>query len=162
LPATHDAIVAADRLSRELHNGHGSALAQVYNHMIMPLANDRDKYTQVYWGIRDFEFRFERKPEGMWLAETAADTPTLEVLAELGLRCTVPSPYQARSVRRIGKADWKDVNGGKIDPRQPYLVRLPSGRQISVFFYDAPVSQAVAFEKLLESGERFAGRLLGA
>lgn len=162
LPATHDAIVAADRLSRELHNGHGSALAQVYNHMIMPLANDRDKYTQVYWGIRDFEFRFERKPEGMWLAETAADTPTLEVLAELGIRFTILSPYQARSVRRIGKADWKDVNGGKIDPRQPYLVRLPSGRQISVFFYDAPVSQAVAFEKLLESGERFAGRLLGA
>src|SRR5512137_280249 len=79
-PEVHEAIVMADKLSRERFSGHGSALAQVYNHMIMPLAHERDKHTQVVWGIRDFQYRFGRMPEGMWLAETAAGTPTLEAL----------------------------------------------------------------------------------
>lgn len=162
MPDTHDAIVAADRLSREHYSGHGSALAQVYNHMIMPLANAADKATQVIWGVRDFEFRFGRKPEGMWLAETAADTATLETLAEHGIQFTILSPYQARTMRRFGEPEWQDVNGGRIDPTRPYRIHLPSGRNISVFFYDGPVSQAVAFEKLLTSGERLAGRLLDA
>ncbi|HYG24618.1 MAG TPA: DUF3536 domain-containing protein [Verrucomicrobiae bacterium] len=162
MPETHAAIVAADKLSREQFSGHGSAMAQVYNHMIMPLANDRDKLTQVIWGIRDFEHRFGRKPEGMWLSETAADTPSLEVLAEAGILFTLMSPFQASRMRKIGAADWEDVNGARIDPSRAYRVNLPSGRSINVFFYDAPVSQAVAFEKLLVSGEKFANRLLGA
>lgn len=161
MPRTHDAIVAADKLSRERFSGHGSAMAQVYNHMILPLANPRDKYTQIYWGIRDFEFRFGRKPEGMWLSETAADTETLEALAEQGIKFTVLSPYQASKVRRLGGRSWKDVNGAKIDPSRAYRMKLPSKRTIDLFFYDGPLSQAVAFEKLLESGERFAGRILG-
>lgn len=160
MPKTHQAIVAADKLSQQNFSGHGSAMAQVYNHMIMPLANARDKYTQVFWGIRDFEFRFGRKPEGMWLAETAAGVPTLETLAGQGIQFTVLSPFQAARARRIGQRNWRDVNGGKIDPTRAYLVKLPSGRTISIFFYDAPVSQAVAFEKLLTSGERFANRIL--
>ncbi|HEX4263619.1 MAG TPA: DUF3536 domain-containing protein [Verrucomicrobiae bacterium] len=161
MPRTHDAIVAADKLSRERFSGHGSAMAQVYNHMILPLANERDKFTQVLWGIRDFEFRFGRQPEGMWLSETAADTPTLEALAEQGIKFTVLSPFQASRMRRPGGRQWRDVNGAEIDPARPYRVKLPSGRSISVFFYDGPLSQAVAFEKLLEGGERFAGRILG-
>ena len=161
MPKTHDAIVAADKLSCERYSGHGSAMAQVYNHMILPLADTRDKFTQVYWGIRDFEVRFGRKPEGMWLSETATDTPTLEVLAEQGIKFTVLSPFQASRTRKPGSRSWKDVNGAKIDPARPYKIKLPSGRTISVFFYDGPLSQAVAFEKLLESGERFAGRILG-
>jgi alpha-amylase/alpha-mannosidase (GH57 family) len=162
MPEVHQAIVAADRLAQERYAGHGSAMAQVYNHMILPLANERDKYTQVYWGIRDFEFRFQRKPEGMWLAETAADTPSLEALAEQGIRFTILSPFQASRSRALGKRNWRDVNGGRIDPARPYLIKLPSGRSLVVFFYDAPVSQAVAFEGLLSSGERFAHRLTGA
>jgi alpha-amylase/alpha-mannosidase (GH57 family) len=163
MPDVHQAIVDADRRSRERFSGHGSALAQVYNHMILPLANRRDKFTQVLWGIRDFEFRFGRKPEGLWLSETAADTETLDVLAELGIRFTILSPFQAKTVRELA-ADkpWEDVNGGRVDPARAYLCKLPSGRQISLFFYDAPVSQAIAFERLLESGERFAARLLSA
>jgi alpha-amylase/alpha-mannosidase (GH57 family) len=161
MPQTHDAIVAADKLSREQFSGHGSAMAQVYNHMILPLANARDKYTQIFWGIRDFESRFGRKPEGMWLAETAADSETLNALAEQGISFTVLSPFQASQARRIGDRRWKDVNGAKIDPSRAYRVKLPSKRTINVFFYDGPLSQAVAFEKLLESGERFAGRILG-
>jgi alpha-amylase/alpha-mannosidase (GH57 family) len=162
VPEVHEAIVAADKLSQERFSGHGSALAQVYNHMILPLANERDKRTQVRWGIADFESRFGRKPEGMWLAETAADTETLEALAGHGIKFTILSPFQASRFRPAGKRNWRDVNGGRIDPKQPYLLRLPSGKRIAVFFYDAPVSQAVAFEKLLTAGERFAERLAGA
>jgi alpha-amylase/alpha-mannosidase (GH57 family) len=162
VPEIHEAIVAADKLSRERYSGHGSALAQVYNHMILPLTNNRDRYTQVLWGIRDFEHRFGRPPEGMWLSETAADTPTLETLAELGIKFTVLSPSQASRTRQIGKRNSRDVSGGQIDPTRPYLVRLPSRRSIVVFFYDAPVSQAVAFENQLSSGERLADRLMSA
>lgn len=162
MPQTHDAIVAADKLSREHYSGHGSAMAQVYNHMILPLANPRDKFTQIFWGIRDFEFRFGRKPEGMWLAETAADSETLDALAEQGIQFTVLSPFQARQARRIGDRRWQDVSGAKIDPSRAYRMKLPSGRDINIFFYDGPLSQAVAFEKLLGSGERFADRIVGA
>ena len=154
------AIVEADRKSRERFSGHGCAMAQVYNHMILPLANERDKETQVIWGIRDFEHRFGRKPEGMWLAECAADEASLEVLAAHGIQFTVLSPYQASRMRRLGAAKWQNVNGGHIDPSRAYRVNLPSGRSIAVFFYDAHVSKAVAFEHLLNSGETFAHRLM--
>jgi alpha-amylase/alpha-mannosidase (GH57 family) len=162
-PEIHEAIVNADKKSRERFSGHGSAVAQCYNHMILPLANTRDKHTQIIWGIRDFEFRFGRKPEGMWLAETAADNETLDVLAQHGIKYTILSPYQASRVRPLDeKSDWQDVNGARVNPSIPYLVKLSEGRSLAVFFYDAPVSQAVAFEKLLVNGERFAGRLMGA
>jgi len=157
---TYRAIQAADRQSITWRSGHGAALAQVYNHIIMPLASLRDKRTQVRWGIRDFERRFQRFPEGMWLAETAVDLETLEVLAGEGIHFTILAPHQAGRVRRIGTGRWKDVSGSRIDPSQAYLCRLPSGRSITIFFYDGPISQAVAFEKLLSSGEKFADRLM--
>ena len=161
-PDIHDAIVSADQESQERFSGHGSALAQVYNHMILPLANKRDKTTQVVWGIQDFEARFGRKPEGMWLAETVVDLESLDILAEFVIKFTILSPYQASRIRRMIGGRWRDVNGGRVDPSRAYIVRLPSGRKISVFFYDGPVSQAVAFEHLLENGERFARRLMDA
>jgi alpha-amylase/alpha-mannosidase (GH57 family) len=162
MPDIHEAIIKADKLSRERFSGHGSAMAQVYNHMILPLANARDKYTQVLWGIRDFEYRFGRPPEGMWLSETATDIETLDTLAQLGIKFTVLSPFQASRTREMGKRNWKDANGAQIDPTRPYLVKLPQGRTLAVFFYDAPVSQAIAFEKLLTSGEKLAQRLTSA
>ena len=156
----YEAILEADKESRQRFSGHGSALAQCYNHLIMPLANRRDKATQALWGLRDFEARFGRPPEGMWLPETAADDESLDVLAELGIKFTVLSPFQASRMRPLDKnEDWLDVNGGKVDPSTPYLVNLPSGRSITVFFYDGPLSKAVAFEKLLGDGKRFANRL---
>jgi alpha-amylase/alpha-mannosidase (GH57 family) len=159
-PEVLAALVEADTRSRDRFSGHGSALAQAYNHIILPLANPRDKLTQVIWGIRDFEHRFGRKPEGLWLAETAADTPSLEVLAEQGIRFTILSPFQASRVRSLKGGPWSNVNGGRVDPSRPYRVKLPSKRSIVVFFYDAPVSKAVAFEQLLNSGEDFALRLM--
>ena len=160
--AVYDAIIEADEASREHFSGHGSAIAQVYNHMIMPLANQRDKETQVRWGIRDFEKRFNRKPEGIWLPETAVDTPTLEVLAKHGIHFTILSPPQANRIRKIGEKKWHDVSDGSIDPRRPYLCRLPSGNEITLFFYDGVTSQDIAFNDLLNNGQDFAQRLKAA
>ncbi len=161
-PEVYEAVLAADRQSRERFSGHGSALAQVYNHLIMPLANRRDKYTQVYWGLRDFESRFGRPPEGMWLAETAVDLESLDIMAELGLRFTILAPNQAQRVRRLGHSDWQDVSGSRLDPTTAYEITLPSGRKMNLFFYDGPISRAVAFEDLLHRGENLAARLAGA
>jgi alpha-amylase/alpha-mannosidase (GH57 family) len=161
-PKVYQAILEADRASREAFSGHGSALAQPYNHMIMPLANQRDKWTQAVWGLRDFEHRFGRKPEGMWLPETAVDLPTLDILAQLGIKFTILAPRQASRFRRYGGRTWQEVSGERIDPTVPYQLRLPSRRRISVFFYDGPISRAVAFEGLLNNGELFARRLMGA
>jgi alpha-amylase/alpha-mannosidase (GH57 family) len=160
-PEVYGAIIEADRESQRVFSGHGSAMAQAYNHMILPLANRRDKYTQIYWGIEDFRQRFGRSPEGMWLPETAVDLESLDIMAELGIRFTVLSPSQANRVRPIGGRHWRDVSGGRIDPTMSYIQRLPSGRRMAIFFYDGPMSRAVAFEGLLSNGEHFAQRLLG-
>ena len=60
-------------------------MAQVYHHSILPLCDIHDKRTEVAWGIADFKKRYGRMPEGIWLAETAVDIQTLEVLAEYGI-----------------------------------------------------------------------------
>jgi len=160
-PDTYQNILDADKVSQEKFSGHGSAIAQSYNHMIMPLANLHDKHTQVVWGIKDFEYRFQRKPEGMWLSETAVDIETLEVLSEHGIKFTILAPSQAARTRKIGEKKWKNVRGDKVDPKRAYMCNLPSGKTITIFFYDGPVSQEIAFRDLLKNGEGFANRLLG-
>jgi alpha-amylase/alpha-mannosidase (GH57 family) len=147
---TYAAVLEADRVSRARYSGHGCAIAQAYNHIILPLASDRDKRTQVRWGVRDFEHRFGRKPEGMWLPETAVDVDTLEALAAAGILFTILEPHQGRTA------------AGPVDPTMPYVCPLPSGRTIAIFFYDGPISRAVAFERLLARGENLAHRLAGA
>jgi alpha-amylase/alpha-mannosidase (GH57 family) len=144
-PDVYRAIVEADELSRVRFDGHGSALAQPYHHAILPLANSRDKRTQILWGLADFERRFKRKAEGVWLPEAAVDLESLDILAGEGIQFTILEPGQA---------------GGPVDTTVPYKVSLPSGRTIAVFFYDGATSRAVAFEGLLSSGERFAQRLV--
>jgi len=160
-PEIYRSILEADRLSQQKFSGHGSAVAQAYNHMILPLANNNDRYTQILWGVRDFQSRFQRMPEGMWLPETAVDLQSLDIMSQLGIKFTILSPYQAWRFRRVGARAYRDASGGKIDPSRPYLVRLRDGRSITVFFYDGPISQGVAFERLLDSGEQFAQRLAG-
>ncbi len=178
-PRTYRMILDADRYSAQRYGGHGSAIAQVYNHIIMPLANQRDARTQIRWGIADFEHRFGRRPEGMWLAETAANRSVLDLMAQEGIRFTILSPSQCSSVRRLTpekpaatNSDPKDdaqpeedtwiwTPNATVDPTHPYLVRLEEGRSIAVFFYDGPTSRAIAFEGLLNSGDDFASRLFG-
>jgi alpha-amylase/alpha-mannosidase (GH57 family) len=159
-PGVYASIQSADKLSRDQHHGHGSAISQAYNHMILPLANARDKHTQVVWGIRDFERRFGRSPEGMWLPEAAVNLDSLEALASNGIKFTILSPHSAHMVRRIGEEEWHEVSDGRIDPSVAYKVHLESGKDIAVFFYDGPVSRGIAFENLLENGETFANRLM--
>ena len=160
-PDTHQVIIDGDKQSSEQFGGHGSAMAQAYSHMIMPLANSRDKHTQVIWGIRDFQSRFGRAPEGMWLPETAVDLETLRIMAQEGIRFTILSPGQAARVRRISTRQWNDVSGGRIDPTMAYRLRLTPKSAINLFFYDGPISHGVAFEGLLDNGEKFAQRLAG-
>ena len=159
-PKVYELILDADRQSMENYSGHGSAMAQAFNHMILPLANRRDKITQIRWGIEDFEHRFGRQPEGMWLPEAAVDLEALDIMAEQGIKFTVLAPNQAKRIRPIGQKDWQELNDGSIDPTMAYVQQLPSGRSINLFFYDGPISRAVAFEGLLNKGETFAQRLL--
>ncbi len=185
-PLTYAMIRDADRLSQRQFGGHGSAMAQVYNHMIMPLASTRDRETQIVWGIADFEHRYGRKPEGMWLAETAVDLESLDLLARHGIRFTILAPHQCARVRPLRGANapstviakapaaaadaakdavtdggWRETPEASVDTTQPYLVQTSPGHSIAVFFYNGPVSRAIAFDGLLNSGEAFAERLTG-
>ena len=162
-PAVAAKIVEADRASVAAHGGHGNAIAQVYNHMIMPLATRRDKVTQVRWGLEDFRMRFGREPEGMWLPETAVDDETLEVLAEGGLAFTILAPHQAARIRPLegDDASWVDA-GDHVDPSRAYRWRGANGAELAIFFYDGPVSRAIAFEHLLRNGHEVAARLRAA
>ena len=160
-PDIYASILEADKQSQQNFGGHGSAIAQVYNHIILPLANARDKETQVRWGLYDFKMRFGREPEAMWLAETACNTETLEVLAAHGMKYVILAPGQCARVRKIGEKNWQDTSGAKVDPKRAYLCNLPSGNKIALFFYDGPVSQGIAFSDILKSGQNFAQRLVG-
>ncbi|MER3445334.1 MAG: glycoside hydrolase [Candidatus Dadabacteria bacterium] len=159
-PQVYQQIIEADKISQKERGGHGNAIAQCYNHIIMPLASKRDKATQVSWGIRDFEMRFGRKPEGMWLPETAVDIETLGILSDQGIKFTILSPHQAYRIRLMGESKWTDVSGGKVDTKYPYRVSLGGGKFINVFFYHDSIARAVAFEGLLGDGEKFASRLI--
>ncbi len=160
--SVYQALLMADWESIQRFSGHGSAMAQAYNHIILPLANRRDKITQIVWGLEDFESRFGRAAEGMWLPETAVDLETLDLLAEHGVRFTLLAPHQALRIRRKDRAEWRDVNGGTLDITYPYEVDLPSGRTIAVFFYHGALANAVSFEGLLSNGDAFAKRLMDA
>jgi alpha-amylase/alpha-mannosidase (GH57 family) len=161
-------ILEADRKSCERLNGHGNAIAQVYNHIILPLANERDKYTQIRWGKADFRSRFGRDPEGMWLAETAVDYATLEALIAEGIRFIILAPSQAQRCRPLISPDqadpqWLEVGGGQIDPIRPYRCFLPGGDlnrdYIDIFFYDGPISRDMGFNEVLSSSQHLAGRI---
>ena len=159
---TYRMILDGEGRSRQRNRGHSSAMAQGYNHMILPLANARDRATQIRWGIADYENSFGSPPEGMWLPETAADTATLEALATNGIRFTLLAPHQCKRIRPLkGDGDWTDMPDATVDTTRPYLVRFASGASISVFFYNGPVSRAIAFEGLLDSSENLVARLKG-
>jgi alpha-amylase/alpha-mannosidase (GH57 family) len=161
-PRTYRMILEGEDRSRQRNRDHSSALAQVYNHMILPLANARDRATQIRWGIADYENSFGSAPEGMWLPETAADNATLEALAANGIRFTLLAPHQCKRIRPLkGDGNWTNTPDATVDTTRPYLVRFASGASIAVFFYNGPVARAIAFEGLLNSGDNFVARLKG-
>jgi len=156
-PEMYRRILEADAESVR-RRGHGNAIAQAYAHAILPLTNDRDRRTQIRWGLHDFRRRFGRPAEGMWLPETAVDLATLRALADEGLHFTVLSPHQALRVRAPG-GEWEDARNARFDPTLPYKVDLRDGRQIAVFFYDGPIARGIAFGEGLSSGEELVQRL---
>ena len=159
-PEIYKMIIKGDKTSELKKNGHGNAIAQAYNHMIMPLANEHDKRTQIIWGIEDFKFHFGHKPEGIWLPELAVDKQTLKIIAEQGLKFTILSPHQAKKIKKIGDENWLDVSNNKIDPSKPYKLSFEDELSITIFFYDAPISHSIAFEKVLDNGDLFVNRIL--
>ena len=175
VPVVYYRILEGDRLSVHERSGHGNALAQVYNHMILPLAREQDQRTQIRWGIFEFKKRFGRDPEGMWLPETAASERTLEILIEEGIRFTILAPEQAEKIRplqvegekgdrRPSSAEWAGVTGGKIDPTRPYRFfhSKEAGRFLDLFFFDGPLSRDMSFSDLLFDAKGFIDRLKGA
>ncbi len=172
---TYQRILEADRRSCARLNGHGNAIAQVYNHIILPLASNRDKLTQIRWGKEDFRSRFGRDPEGMWLAETAVDYPTLAALVAEGIKFIILAPSQAQRCRPMPTPDnphpdWHEVGGSQIDPTRPYRCFLNGKEEwglgngntppyIDIFFYDGPISRDIGFDNVLSNAHHFAGRL---
>jgi len=163
-PVMYHRILEGDRLSLHDHSGHGNAIAQVYNHMIMPLAREEEQRTQVRWGICEFKKRFGRDPEGMWLPETAATERTLEILMEEGIRFTILAPEQAARIRPLQppEAPWQDVSAGSIDPTRPYRFfhSKDPKRWMDLFFFDGPLSRDMSFLDLLFDAKKFVQRLI--
>lgn len=162
-PETYLKIIFADKQSAALHNGHGNAIAMVYSHVIMPLASRRDKITQVRWGVRHFEYHFGRKPESIWLSETACNEETLEVLVGEGIKYIILDPSQAEKIRLLNSEnqEWQDVSHGYFNTRFPYRCYVDEAmdRYIDIFFYDGAVSKMIAFDDILMSSEKLLDRI---
>jgi len=156
-PRTVEALREADR-SVTAKRGRGNAIAQAYNHPILPLLPRRDKTTQVRWGLAHFAHVYGRRAHGMWLPETAADTETLDVLAEEGISFTVLAPHQATRVRSDPGAPWRPPAGMEVIGRPLRCVTGP-GREIALFFYDSELAHGVAFGGLLGNGDDLAAAL---
>ena len=167
LPDTYRRIQEADAKTLK-RLGHGNAIAQVYNHIIMPLASPEDRITQIRWGIRDFETHFGRKPEAMWLAETAINMDVVVDLIREGIRFTILSPTQAECFRPLDvkNAEWKGCENTDIDTTRSYRIYPvdADGKKIcdgylDVFFYNPWLSSAVGFEHLLRDANVFGKRI---
>ncbi|MDI6786520.1 MAG: DUF3536 domain-containing protein [bacterium] len=161
-PKEYKRIIRADKDSIKKNNGHGNALCQAYNHIILPLANYRDKATQIKWGVNDFKYRFGRMPEGMWLPEAAVNMEVINILIEEDIKFIILSPYQAKRICSLDKKEWIDVSRGRIDPKMPYRIFSKTQEKeknrtkyLEVFFYDGSTAKAVAFESLLISSKMF-------
>ena len=167
-PAIVEALYSADRASRARLR-HGNAVAQAYNHMILPLATARDRQTQIRWGLREFRYRFGREAEALWLPETAVDDATLALLVQAGMRYVILSPAQAARWRPMGESGWMTPAEAELDPRRPYRWHLkdeqgrPQGEQgIDLCFYHAPLSRGVSFQHYLRDAETLASRITEA
>ena len=161
-PRTYQRILTADRESAAAHHGHGNAIAQAYGHAILPLCNQKDRLTQIVWGIEDFRFRFDREPESLWLSETACNDETLSLMIEQGLRYVILAPEQAGRVRLRASDEWTTVPPNAIDTSRAYRYQHKdgSGRSIAVFFYNGALARSIAFEKALTSSSDLVNRFI--
>ncbi len=161
-PKTFFKILEADKKSLLKHSGHGNAIAQVYNHIIMPLANRNDKITQVKWGLDFFKFYFGRKSEGIWLSETAVDMETIRVLIEERVKYIILDPSQADEIKKISSdEDWINVSDSSINPKHPYRCYADDKKKkfIDIFFYDGPFAKNISFDDVASSAERMMDKI---
>ncbi|MBD3315017.1 MAG: DUF3536 domain-containing protein, partial [Chitinivibrionales bacterium] len=164
-PRVAESIIEADRESCRRLEGHGNALAQAYNHIILPLASRRDQLTQIRWGKAYFRSRFGRDPEGMWLSETAINAETVRCLIEEEIKFVVLAPTQADAIRRIGEEEngWRSNDHQQIDTRRAYRIWLPEGEAaggyLDAFFFDEELSRSVSFGNLLIDAGMLGGRI---
>ena len=158
---TYLKIIEADKESVKLHKGHGNAIAMAYNHIIMPLANERDKVTQVRWGLKEFKFDFGRDAGSMWLPETACNMATVEVLINEGIKYLILDSGQAEKIREMGSDSWIDVSHGNINPQHAYrcFSEIDRNKFIDIFFYDGPISRSISFENVLASSNDLLNRI---
>ncbi len=157
-PHAYPRLLAADQASAKRMNGHGNAIAQSFHHTILPLSDPRDRVTEVRWGLADFEHRFKRKAEGLWLPECAVDDATLSVLAAEGVKFVILEPHQAESVRPLIGGAWKPAAEALI-PGVPYLWKGKDGDSIALYFYDGGFSRSIAFEHAMRDSRGFAQRI---
>jgi alpha-amylase/alpha-mannosidase (GH57 family) len=158
-PHGYQRILEADRESAKAKSGHGNAIAQAYNHCILPLCNERDRVTQVRWGLKEFKYRFGRDSESIWLPETACNDAVLGTLIDEKLRFVILAPSQCYRVRPLGAHDWQLKENADVDPGRAYRYfhKDGSGRSIALFFYDGPIARAIAFGEGLGSSQELLG-----
>jgi len=166
---TYRRILDADKSSVNRFGGHGSAIAQAYNHAILPLCTEQDMITQIRWGLADFRHRFAREPESMWLPETAVNSTVLKALIDHGLKYVILSPGQAGQIRKFDDEKWIEVDNGELDTTRPYrwFARNQDGiarsdRFIDIFFYHKDLSHGVGFAHYARDANDFANRIDGA
>jgi alpha-amylase/alpha-mannosidase (GH57 family) len=154
-PLGYKRILDADRESLALRGGHGNAIAQAYNHCILTLCNERDRKSQIRWGLAEFRSRFGREPESIWLPETACNDAVLQSCVDEGLKYIILAPGQCERVRRIGESEWARVENADVDPGRAYRWSAKDGsnRSIALFFYDGPIARALAFGEGLKSSQ---------
>ncbi|MGL5956930.1 MAG: DUF3536 domain-containing protein [Brevinema sp.] len=145
-------IVEGDQISCFRNGGHGNAIAQVYSHMIMPLAGTKDQYTQIIWGLQDFKMRFGRDSEGIWLGETAINNETAAILVDCGIKYVILSPFQAENI--ITDTQTHNVLGGRVDTTKPYNLQTKNGK-LAIFFYNPKLASEISFGDVLSDARRF-------
>jgi alpha-amylase/alpha-mannosidase (GH57 family) len=155
----YENIIEADRISLVKNNGHGNAIAQAYNHTILPLCSPEDAKTQVIWGIKDFEVHFGRKSEGIWLPEAAVNMSVVDLLIEQGVRFIILSPWQAEAICPIGGNKWQPLNNNPILSGRAYQIDRPHG-SIAVFFYNHILATGISFQNFLQNADRLYEKLV--
>ena len=140
--AAYRAILRGDELAAKTRGGLGNAMAQSYNHSILPLLDERSRELQIQWGIHDFAYRFGYRPRGMWLPECAADDDTLASVAGAGVRFVILGGDQGRfsnQGREAGPFVWQRED-----------------LKLAVFRFDRELSGYIAFSDVLKDGNGLA------
>ncbi len=144
-------IIEADRISLQRNAGHGNAIAQAFNHTILPLDAPGDAETQIAWGIEDFSYHFGRDAEGIWLPESAVNDHVLDAAISMGITFIILSPWQAERVESV-PGTWRNLGASPAPYDHPYLLERPGGN-LAVFFYHPGLAEGISFGHFLRDAD---------